>query len=110
MTAGTDDIGCAGIPCICLKVTMDAVNRRGEPTTLQRSSSTQISGQRLLRLRQVSDLTGLGRSCIYRMQAEKRFPQSIKIGVRAVRWLETEVTSWIGARIQLSREIREEKH
>jgi predicted DNA-binding transcriptional regulator AlpA len=39
---------------------------------------------RALRLRQASQLTGLGRSMIYQMQAEGRFPQRIKLGERAV--------------------------
>jgi predicted DNA-binding transcriptional regulator AlpA len=39
--------------------------------------------ERALRLRQVSQLNGLGRSMIYQMQAEGRFPQRIKLGERA---------------------------
>ncbi|MGD0501347.1 MAG: AlpA family phage regulatory protein [Steroidobacteraceae bacterium] len=35
--------------------------------------------ERALRLRQVTQLTGLGRSVIYLMQAEGRFPQRIKL-------------------------------
>ena len=42
------------------------------------------SNERALRLKQVCQLTGLGRSMIYQMQAEKRFPQRIKLGERAV--------------------------
>jgi len=59
--------------------------------------------QRILRLRQVCELTGLGRSCIYQLQAERRFPQRIKIGVRAVGWLEDEVRNWLADRIVDSR-------
>jgi prophage regulatory protein len=59
--------------------------------------------ERALRLRQVSQLTGLGRSMIYQMQAEGRFPQRIKLGERAVRWLESEVRDWLATRIDASR-------
>jgi prophage regulatory protein len=59
--------------------------------------------ERALRLRQVSQLTGLGRSMIYQMQAEGRFPQRIKLGERAVGWLESEVREWLAARIETSR-------
>ena len=42
---------------------------------------------RALRLPQVCKITGLGRSAIYEMQAERRFPQRIKLTDRAVGWL-----------------------
>ena len=56
-----------------------------------------------LRLPQVCKITGLRRSMIYRMQAEKRFPQRIKLGERAVGWLEREVQEWLAKRIESSR-------
>jgi prophage regulatory protein len=59
--------------------------------------------ERALRLRQVTQLTGLGRSMIYQMQAEGRFPQRIKLGERAVGWLESEVRDWLATRIYTSR-------
>ena len=59
--------------------------------------------ERALRLRQVSQLTGLGRSMIYQMQAEGRFPQRIKLGERAVGWPESEARDWLAARIETSR-------
>jgi prophage regulatory protein len=68
------------------------------PVKLQRDPN-----ERALRLRQVSQLTGLGRSMIYQMQAEGRFPQRIKLGERAVGWLESEVRDWLATRIETSR-------
>jgi prophage regulatory protein len=68
------------------------------PANLRRDSN-----ERALRLRQVSQLTGLGRSMIYQMQAEGRFPQRIKLGERAVGWLESEVRDWLATRIDVSR-------
>jgi prophage regulatory protein len=58
---------------------------------------------RVLRLPQVCDLTGLGRSVIYQMEADLRFPQRIKLGTRAVGWLEQEVHAWLLKRIAASR-------
>jgi len=58
---------------------------------------------RILRLTQVRSLTGLGRSSIYLLQAQKRFPQRIKIGPRAVGWIEDEIQRWITDRIAESR-------
>jgi len=61
------------------------------------------SPPRILRLKEVCKVTGLGRSCIYQLQAEKRFPRRIKIGLRAVGWLEEEVQKWLADRIADSR-------
>lgn len=58
---------------------------------------------RLLRLQDVCRTTGLCRSMIYRMEAEKRFPQRVKIGLRAVGWIEQEVAQWVADRIASSR-------
>jgi predicted DNA-binding transcriptional regulator AlpA len=36
---------------------------------------------------QVCEVTGLCRSMIYQLEADLRFPQRVKIGIRAVGWL-----------------------
>jgi len=61
------------------------------------------TGGRLLRLPQVCDITGVKRSMIYQMEAEHRFPRRIKIGARAVVWLEEEVRAWVAQRVDSSR-------
>lgn len=50
---------------------------------------------KVLRLPQVCEMTGLGKTMIYRLEAADEFPKRIKIGLRAVGWLEVEVKSWI---------------
>jgi prophage regulatory protein len=51
---------------------------------------------KLLRLPAVRQMTGLSRSTIY---TDPGFPQSVKIGDRAVAWVEDEIIDWVGARI-----------
>jgi prophage regulatory protein len=63
----------------------------------------RVMPDRILRLPQVCKMTGLRRSFVYELQAERRFPQSIKLGARAVGWLEGEIQAWISARIECSR-------
>jgi prophage regulatory protein len=58
---------------------------------------------KVLRLPQVCGLTGLCRSMIYQMEADLRFPSRIKLGTRAVGWLEKEVQDWLLRRIDQSR-------
>ena len=52
---------------------------------------------RLLTLREVTAITSLSRSVIYAMMAESRFPKPIRIGSRAVRWVEQEVLDFIAS-------------
>jgi prophage regulatory protein len=40
---------------------------------------------------------------IYQLEAERRFPNRIKIGIRAVGWIEREVQEWLVKRIEASR-------
>jgi prophage regulatory protein len=39
---------------------------------------------------------------IYRLESEGRFPRRIKLGIRAVGWIEGEVESWIRERAEHS--------
>ena len=58
---------------------------------------------RFLRLTEIKNLTGLSRSTIYMRIAEKRFPKPIKLGERAVAWLESDINAWMEQRIKESR-------
>ena len=49
----------------------------------------------VLRLPQVCKVTGLCRSMIYQLETDQRFPRRVKIGVRAVGWVEGEVQEWL---------------
>ena len=50
---------------------------------------------KLLRLRQVEEITGLSRSSIYRRMKAGEFPRRVKIGSTAVRWNEGEIVAWL---------------
>jgi prophage regulatory protein len=52
----------------------------------------------VVRLSAVCRMTGLGRPTIYRMEAVGHFPQRIKLGLRAVGWMESEVQAWLTMR------------
>ncbi len=55
---------------------------------------------KLIRLQQVMEMTGLGRSTIYKYISEDWFPKPVPLGGRSVGWLESEVQDWILARIE----------
>ena len=58
----------------------------------------------ILRLPQVKKQTGLARSTIYLRMSEGSFPKPINLGVRAVGWLESDISDWVQSRIEKSRE------
>lgn len=60
----------------------------------------------LLTLRQVMQMTGLGKSCIYELMAQGKFPRPVRVGNRAVRWVEHEVLEYIGSRPRAGSERR----
>lgn len=53
---------------------------------------------RLLRLRDVMQLTGYSRDTIYRLGRTGKFPRRIELSERASRWREDELFAWIEAR------------
>jgi prophage regulatory protein len=67
------------------------------------NNATNDASLKILRLPQVCEVTGLCRSMIYQLEADLKFPQRVKIGVRAVGWLDKEVNAWLNKRIALSR-------
>jgi prophage regulatory protein len=77
-------------------------DRGDNDTKLSTRGMTELN-ERAPRLPQVCRVTGLGGSMIFQMQAEMRFPQRIKLGERAVGWLEREVQEWLAQRIENSR-------
>lgn len=53
---------------------------------------------RILRLNEVIQLTGLSRSSIYSFMAQGSFPTPIKLGARAVGWNEGKILEWLSQR------------
>jgi prophage regulatory protein len=52
------------------------------------------------RLSTVKERTGLPRSTIYAYMKQGRFPAPIRLGQKAVGWLERDIQSWIEEQIQ----------
>jgi prophage regulatory protein len=57
----------------------------------------------ICRLPEVMHRTGLSRSAVYDLVRNGKFPSQIKLGPRAVGWVESELADWIEARIDESR-------
>lgn len=60
--------------------------------------------QSLIRFLEVQRRTGYSKAWLYRLMSEGKFPASIKIGSRAIAFVESEVDAWIEQRIAESRQ------
>ncbi|MFC0337577.1 transcriptional regulator, AlpA family [Kushneria avicenniae] len=61
---------------------------------------------RLLKLKDVIFLTGLGRSTVYKYIAEGNFPKPVSLGERNVAWVESEINDWIFLKIKMRDEAK----
>ncbi len=66
----------------------------------------RMTAVQILRLPQVCKVTGLGRSMIYQLESQQRFPSRVRIGLRAAGWVESEVQLWLASRIEHHRAER----
>lgn len=62
------------------------------------------ANSKILRLPQVREKVGLGKTAIYDKINEGAFPKPIKLGGRASGWLEDEVNEWINKQVREQRE------
>ena len=58
---------------------------------------------RILRRQLVESQTGLSRSKIYDLITRDEFPRPIKIGARAVGWVEADIAAWINEKIDAAK-------
>ena len=61
---------------------------------------------RFLRLPQVMQQTGLGKTKIYELQKDGAFPMRIQITSHSVGWIEEEVNAWIAGRVAARKPLR----
>lgn len=54
---------------------------------------------KILRLPRVIDRVGYSRSAIYAFVSKGGFPPPVKIGARAVGWLDSDIDAWISERV-----------
>ena len=64
-----------------------------------------MQNEGILRRKEVEAVTGLGRSTIYELMAENKFPQQVPLHGRAVGWVSSQVQEWIQSRISESRGV-----
>jgi prophage regulatory protein len=73
-----------------------------EPRASQVARRMPCNGPiRMLRLAQVLDTTGLGKTKIYELQSKGEFPMRVKITSHTVGWVEEEVQAWLVSRVSV---------
>jgi len=86
-------------------VTPDARQYQDKSEPAPQSDRTGVlrSGAiRILRLAQVIDITGLGKTKIYELQSDGDFPMRVQITTHSVGWIEEEVQAWLAKRVAAS--------
>ncbi len=76
------------------------------PARPEQAAPANPTGVTLIKLSRVIEKTSLSKTHIYTTPG---FPKPVKIGERAVAWIESEVDEWIAARIAESRGTPENK-
>ncbi len=78
---------------------MRKLEHPGPPTegAADRSATPErVTAERWIRLAEVTRMTALGRSTIYKLSQQRRFPRPFRVpGTHAARWREAEVAAWM---------------
>lgn len=74
--------------------------RDGSHGLLQRrpADAPTVEVDVMVRLPRVQELSGLGRSTIYRLMAMQQFPNAVRLGPRAVGWRLSDIAAWNASR------------
>ena len=56
-----------------------------------------LEQRRILRLREICEITGLGRSTVYKMVADGGFPKPVRLGPRSSGWRLIDIDEWLAA-------------
>jgi prophage regulatory protein len=71
-------------------------------TNAASTDNSGIDAALFLRMRAVTRWTGLGRSTIYRLVAQDKFPPPVRLANRAVAWRRADLERWSEARPEVA--------
>ncbi len=72
------------------------------PTQSSTALASDAAAPRFLRLSQVIEMTGVGKTFIYTHMEKGSFPKQIQISPRTVVWLEQDIIDWMQQKIRKS--------
>lgn len=60
------------------------------------NSDEQVaSGNRIIRIKQVLEITGFSRTTLWRMRKSNSFPKAVQLGDSIIGWYERDIHTWI---------------
>ena len=65
---------------------------------MSKRSDSASDPDRILRIREVLNTTGLSRATLYHMVRDGTFPAPLRLNTRAVEWRRSQVQGWIADR------------
>jgi len=65
------------------------------------TSKQSITNDRIIRAKEVVDMTGLSRTTIWRMERYKSFPARVSLGKNSVGWKLSDIQNWLNTRDKL---------
>jgi prophage regulatory protein len=68
------------------------------PPVPRDAAGVRAQPSRFVRMSAVRQMTGLGRSTIYRLVAAHQFPSPVRLSTRAVGWRLSDLEQWSSAR------------
>ena len=92
MTRATNEANAVGVHTLGGETRSPKDSHRG---ALESSTDSPRMPIRMLKLSQVVERTGLGKTSIYDLQKGGRFPRSVHVTSHSVRWIEAEVQTWL---------------
>jgi prophage regulatory protein len=70
--------------------------------TQPKPPAAEVQPSVFVRMAAVVRMTGLGRSTIYRLMAEDKFPSQVRLATRAVAWRRFDLEQWSAGRPTVS--------
>jgi prophage regulatory protein len=95
MTKITSDAN--GLPGVRLGQS-DHADGPSTPAPSHGGAAPRVGSVRMIKLARVVEMTGLGKTTIYELQKEGRFPMRVQLTSNSVRWVEEEVLAWLTQR------------
>src|SRR6202043_2494307 len=68
------------------------------PAPWNGGAAPRVGSVRMIKLARVVEMTGLGKTTIYELQKDGRFPMRVQLTSNSVRWVEEEVLAWLTQR------------
>ena len=65
------------------------------PVTMPSSNNMP---ERIIRIKEVVELTGLSRTTLWRMEKTRKFPNRVSLGANSIGWRLSEIQDWIDNR------------